>query len=206
MIAEPRPTTMNEVPPLTRYLEALPRLPPVHKLIWHVATHKPQHLVLKLLFPRYKEFPKSLRGAAINRAKMTFNPQFQSLLPAKAALTILWLQPRAEQTGTKVKGLTKIIDMFLMLIVHIRSIIKSFMIPASCHYPPFFSLFSFLKIGYLPQGTSLDFNKGLVKSKFTLSTDITLQLSKGNCNHRDKQRILPAGSVSGRRMPEPDLC
>lgn len=95
--------------------------------------------------------------------------------------------------------------MFSTLIVHIRSIIKSFMIPGCYHHHLFFLLFSFLKIGYLLQGTSLDFNKGLVKSKFTFSTDISPQLSEGNCNHRDKQRVLPAGSVSGRRMLEPDL-
>lgn len=44
------------------------------------------------------------------------------MLPAKATLAILWLQPRVEQTGTKVKALTKILDVRVFNVDHSRSL------------------------------------------------------------------------------------
>lgn len=49
---------------------------------------------------------------------------------------------------------------------------------------------------YLREGTCWAFTEGAVRVKFSLDTDVTWQLSEGDCNHRDK-RPGPARSDRG---------
>lgn len=49
-------------------------------------------------------------------------------------------------------------------------------------------------VNYLREGTCWAFTEGAVRVKFSLDTDVTWQLSEGDCNHRDKRPVLPGAT------------